>query len=973
MELFRVRRTKWILLVSSMVFLVFLLLAAFEENFTAEWRDHQTAYAHQLNEQAAAAGKAPVSYPLEIRQIYLEDLNRIDRCVTCHAGVDNPAFASAALPLTAHSGDFLKNHPSDKFGCTICHQGQGRATTRRDAHAATLNERGHNVSHWEQPLLAGDMVYTSCGRCHYENDLYGGQSDLYGQVQAIEEISTGELNAGLPGADNIAHGKELMIGHGCLGCHKYRGRGGSLGPDITHVGEKTVHDLDFHNLPEGYQRTVEDWMFAHFKAPAAVVPNTIMPELELSDRDAHDLTAYMISLKRKSAPAAYTPLPRPVDPTPVRGETLYRMYCSACHGVDGVGAIVRDAEAAKFLDRPRQLLTPSLRNIDTLGVASDAYMRHIIAEGRPGTSMPGWNREGLSDDEIELLVGFIRRWEPREADKSMVSASRGTARYGAALFRANCASCHGSEGRGGGVGVSLRAPTFLAIASDEFLTDTILRGRANTAMPSWRQFDNRDVSDLLAYIRSWQPLASDRETVLAMTGDLLPLAQEADPPAEETTTDTAAVSASPQPSPADRPKPLFEGPGYRPSAAIGLSLYRSRCTVCHGADGEGKIGPSLKNDSVLTVVSNEFLHDTIVRGRPGTAMPAWRQLSSEDVADLIALLRSWQQQPQKELADVHVTGDWQNGHLLYGGVCAGCHGPHTEGALGPQLSNPVFLETVSDATLIQWISFGRAGTQMRPNLRGQQGNADLSRSQIEDIVTYLRSLRGRQPVDGQRIGLGFAPRGQVLFEQMCVSCHGSNGEGASGPGIRNPDFLRVASDGFLRATIVLGRDGTEMRSMAHRGSGIVELRADEIDDLIAYLRSNANLSPIPHRFVIGANLKTGQELYAGFCAGCHGTDGRGNFAPELNNPGFLRAATDGYLQATIIRGRRGTAMRSFGLGGHGLANLTQDQINDIVAFIRQWSPDTRPLKRVEPFSAADGTKLATQTSIASPQESGGGD
>lgn len=963
MEQFRLRRSRWMLLGSSVVFLVFLLLAAFEENFTAEWRDHQAEYSRQLNEKAAADSRSPVSYPLEIRQFYLEDLGRIDRCVTCHAGIDNPSFAGAASPLTAHPGTFLKDHPSDKFGCTICHQGQGRATTKRDAHAATLDGRGRNVSHWEEPLLAGKMVYTSCGRCHYENDLYGGQSDLYGQVQAIKQISEGELTAGLPHADNIARGKELMIGHGCLGCHKYRGRGGSLGPDITHVGEMTVHDLDFHHLPAGYQRTVEDWMLAHFKSPAAVVPNTLMPELDLSDLEARDLTAYMISLKRKSAPAAYTPLPRVVDPTPVRGETLYRMYCSACHGVDGVGAIVRDAEMARLIDRPRQLLTPSLRNVDTLGVASDAYMRHIIAEGRPGTSMPGWTREGLSDDEIELLTGFIRRWEPREADLSMVSATRGTARYGAALFRSNCASCHGSDSQGGGVGVSLRSASFLAIASDEFLAETILRGRANTAMPSWRQFDNREVSDLLAYIRSWQPLESDRETVLAMSEPV----RRTFLPASGDTVNADSDSDS---LPADEAPPTATSV-YKPSSDIGLRLYRSRCTVCHGENGEGTIGPSLKNESVLTVVSNGFLHDTIVRGRPGTAMPAWRQLSSQDVSDLIILLRSWQKQPPKELAEVHVTGDRQNGELLFSGVCASCHGPQAEGAIGPQLSNPVFLETVSDATLVEWISFGRAGTQMRPNLRGRQGNADLSRSQIEDIVTYLRSLRSRQPENGQRIGIGFAPRGKTLFGQMCVSCHGTDGEGASGPGIRNPDFLKVASDGFLRATIVLGRDGTEMRSMAHRGSGIVELRSDEIDDLIAFLRSNANHNPIPHRFVIGANLKDGRELYAGFCAGCHGTDGRGNFAPELNNPGFLRAATDGYLQATIIRGRRGTAMRSFGLGGHGLANLTQNQINDIVAFIRQWSPDTRPLKRTEPFPAAAGTELAKQKQSGISPTSGG--
>jgi mono/diheme cytochrome c family protein len=912
---------KIVLLVSSLVFLGFLLSAAFQENYTSEWRQHQIAYAQILSDAAGEKDALDVSYPIEVRQIYLAELQRIDRCVTCHVGIDNPTMHGQPIPLAAHPGDLLQHHPPDKFGCTICHHGQGRATSVADAHANQLNRRGHNAAHWEEPLLAGKMVYTSCGRCHYENDLYGGQSDLYGQTRPIVHISQGELAAGLPGADNLARGKRLVVEHGCLGCHQYRGRGGTLGPEITHVGDKTVHDLDFQHVHG--ERTVENWMFAHFKSPSAVVPNTVMPELGLTDDEAHDLAAYMISLKRKSAPAAYTPLPRDVDSTPIRGETLYQTYCAACHGANGIGAIVRDAEAARLIDRPRELLTPSLRNVDTLGVASDDFVRTIIAEGRPGTSMPAWKHQGgLGDDEIDLLVGYIRRWEPREAELAMISSSRGDARYGGALFRANCAGCHGSDGSGGQIGVSLRSASLLAVASDNLLATTILHGRPNTAMPSWRQFDNREVSDLLAWIRSWQPLRSNREKVLG--SDVL----AADVP------------------PADH-------------VATGETLYRSRCIVCHGQDGKGGIGPSLNNQSVLSIVSNAFLHDTLVRGRPGTAMPAWRQLSSEDVVDLIALLRSWQTVPTKELPDVHVTGDWQNGAQLYQGMCASCHGPDAQGAIGPQLINPVLLETVSDATLIQWISHGRTGTQMRPFLRGLQGAAELSPHQIEDIVTFLRYQTGRQSTDGQRIGIGYAPRGKALFAQACAGCHGPTGEGANGPAIRNPAFLAAASDGFLRATIVLGRDGTEMRSMGHHGGGIVEFRADEIDDLIAYLRT-AEQQPQPaHRFVIGADPDRGHVLYSRFCAGCHGADGTDNFAPELNNPGFLRAATDGYLQATIIRGRRGTAMRPFGAGRHGLADLTQEQVNDIVSFIRQWSPDTRPLRRAEPFAEQPPTKPST--------------
>lgn len=933
---------KWILLLSSLAFLAFLLLAANHENFTAEWRIHQRAYAAAL--QARSPNKAEVSFPLEIRQNYLAALNRTDRCITCHVGIENPSFADAPQPLSAHPGELLKTHPPDKFGCTICHQGQGRAVDKASAHANTLDEKGHNPAFWEEPLLSKKLVYTNCSRCHYENDLYAGQSDLYGQSRPIHQLSVGEVASSLPNAENIARGKQLVIQSGCLGCHKYRGRGGTLGPDITYVGNKTVHNLDFHNIPAGTERTVEGWMFAHFKSPQAVIPNSVMPDLGLTDEQASDLTAYMISLKRKAAPAAYSPLPQATDSSAVTGETLYGMYCSSCHGADGVGAIVRDAEAASFPDRPRELLTPSLRNPDTLGVASDAFLRRIIAHGRPGTSMPSWKTDGgLSDDEIDLITAFIRRWEPTEADRSVVSASRGDPRVGGALYRANCTSCHGGTAEGGQIGISLRSPSFLAIASDDLLAETIQRGRANTAMPAWRNFSNADLSDLLAYLRSLQPLRSSRADVLALLAAIQEPERETHPAGAELDAHGGTLGAATR-EPAEK-----RSAAGNPSAKIGRILYRSRCTVCHGEDGEGKIGPSLNNQSVLRVVSNEFLHDTIVRGRPGTAMPAWRQLSSVEVADLIALIRSWQTEPARRLEPAHVQGDVQNGQLLYSGICASCHGPYAEGALGPQLSNAVFLETTSDETLIDWISYGRTGTQMRAHLRGQQGNADLSRTQIEDVVAFLRSFRGRQPIDGERIGLGYAPRGGVLYSQMCAGCHGEHGEGTIGPAIRNPAFLAAASDGFLRATIVLGRDGTEMRAMGHRGAGIVELKPDEIDDLIAYLRSNEDRTPIPHRFVSGANPENGREKYAGFCAGCHGDQGKGGFAPELNNTEFLRSATDGYLQATIIRGRRGTAMRAFGTSGHGLAHLSQSEINEIVAYIRQWSPDTRPLTRTEAF------------------------
>ena len=54
---------------------------------------------------------------------------------------------------------------------------------------------------------------------------------------------------------------------------------------------------------------------------------------------------------------------------------------------------------------------------------------------------------------------------------------------------------------------------------------------------------------------------------------------------------------------------------------------------------------------------------------------------------------------------------------------------------------------------------------------------------------------------------------------------------------------------------------------------------------------------------------------------------------------FLDAVSDGFIQATLVRGRPGTAMRSWARGGFGFGELSPKDINDIVAYIRSWQDD----------------------------------
>lgn len=949
MDSWQVRLMKLLLLVSSLASLLLMASAAYEEHFHGEWRGIQADYRARLVNASTDENSRRVaeSFTIEQKQLYLSELGSIDRCTTCHLGAENPAMADAEMPLQTHPGTLLRSHPTETFGCTICHQGEGRAISSAKAHGWYPD--GRPVPHVRAPMLRDDAVYTSCGKCHSQIDLYGGEADLFaasgdagggassgaGTTWSIDEAS---LHRSLPGADVISRGKSMVVTLGCLGCHQYRGRGGALGPDITYVGDKTRHDFDFTHVKG--EHTVRQWLFEHFKVPRKVSPDTLMPDYELSDDEARDLAAYMMSLHRKTGLASHTP--RPVtnrSPEPVRGETLFQMFCSACHGADGQGSTMRaglwptdadpwghDWDAAKIVIEQRSnqdVMVPSLNHADTLAVASDDYLRHVIAHGRPGTEMLAWSGEGgLSADEIELIVAFIRRWQAPGPDTDGIASARGDVRVGAALYRANCAACHGVDGEGG-IGNSLNSPTFLAVSSDAFLTDTIVHGRPNTAMPAWREFDAQELSDLLAFMRRWQPDRADAAETLALCRN------------EE----SAEVSAR-----------------------IGKILYKANCVMCHGPEGAGDLGPSLNTQEFLTVVTDTFLANTLIEGRPGTGMPSWRQFSNEDLASLIRFIRTWQTEPAKcddWYAQVVPRGDPDAGRILFTSACSGCHGTDAEGATGPQLNNLAFLRNTTDVMLREWITHGKSGTEMRSFIKGGQGVAEFSPHQIEDIVSYLRSLEFKSKGEIVRVARspnGRPEKGAQTYSISCASCHGPRGEGASGPALSNRNFLRFASDGFLMASMVLGRSGTPMRPVKHGPESILDLSSDEVNDIVAHLRSWETDPPfgpgmslpgqigiakavaeIPHRFVVPWDLNRGRVLFGSYCAGCHGEDGKDSWAPQLNNQGFLAAATDGFLQATIVRGRHGTAMRPFGSGAQGIVDMTSDDIDDIVAYMRYWS------------------------------------
>ena len=294
------KSTKVLLLFCSLVVLFVLAYAAYKENFAADWYRYQSEYKSRLVAKAATGREREAAARFDVgqKQLYLPALDRIDRCVTCHVSVDNPSMKDAPQPLTAHSGEIMLHHPKEQFGCTICHEGQGRATIAEDAH-------GH-VEHWPKPMLARNDLEVSCPKCH---------TDRW-----------------LPGFDRYNAAMDLFYEHGCLSCHKVRGRGGDIGPDITKAGE--IHDAKWH--------------FAHFKDPKSVVETSEMPNAYLSDEQAQLLTFLMMCYKGAAIPtellsnptqeASQMKLPEPLDPLALGG-FVGSQFCISCHAATHPGTV----------------------------------------------------------------------------------------------------------------------------------------------------------------------------------------------------------------------------------------------------------------------------------------------------------------------------------------------------------------------------------------------------------------------------------------------------------------------------------------------------------------------------------------------------------------------------------------------------------------------------------------------------------
>jgi len=466
---------RWLLLGTSLATLGFLAVAAVQENYFSQWQVVQREYRSILKQKATDERGEELyrNFRVELRQVSVPDLRTVDRCVSCHVGIDDPRMTGVVQPFAVHPGNILEKHPVDRFGCTVCHQGQGPATNFRDAKAEDV--------FWDYPLLTAELTQSSCLACHDPARLPAHQVEL------------------------LQVGRQLYQEKSCGSCHQLKDRGGTLGAALDDVGSKTRHQLTMARLEPPH--TTWRWHQAHFRDPAGVVPGSQMINPRVSDEEALALTVYMLSLRQRDVPESYLAPDkieqkyRELRPEPLVAEQIYTAYCSACHLPQG--------EGSNF--PALGVRSPGIGRSDFLDLASDQFILSTLETGRPERKMPALAaaKGTLTADEAKALVSFLRARGPKPPSPAEVERAASNRALGEQLYQADCAGCHGERGEGTPLGSPLATPDRRA-PSRAALYRALADGVPGTAMPRYTRYSAAEMRALLDYTASLPSVAGSR-------------------------------------------------------------------------------------------------------------------------------------------------------------------------------------------------------------------------------------------------------------------------------------------------------------------------------------------------------------------------------------------------------------------------------------------------------------------------------
>jgi mono/diheme cytochrome c family protein len=645
--------------VVSLVFLASLAIAPAKNHFS-EWRHYQHGY-QKLIRNRSDANTLQRHFEGGIHQIWLPDLGVTDRCTSCHVGLSEASLNDvSAQPFRPHPPI---PHKLEQFGCTVCHRGQGAATTVAEAHSSTLA--------WEQPILPAKYIESSCGECH---------------------------RAPLAGTPHLNQGRQILSRYGCVNCHTVKPPDGKVmkatddPPSLSHIADKTSRE----------------WIYAWLKDPLAYAATSTMPNFKLSDEDARDISAFLISNSTPQSGDTAT-LSAKAAADPAAGASLYgESFCASCHAVQNAAGNLVGGNVGPELTRVGSKVKPEWLQ---------AWLRNPRTYD-PGTAMPHYR---FNDAQVATLSGFLLAKTDSDifanlhldvvTPEQIAHGKRLVSDYG-------CASCHEISGIKKPENF---APELSRIGSKPVTQLVFLPGMPHT-LPDY-------IATKIKQPRVFGPgLKMPQYTFTSAQIDSLATALLAFNDRAATLPPSLTLPAKPDSD-------------YQPAGKAGKLMADLACFSCHRINGHGgDMAPDLTWEG--SSVQRQWLVDFLKN--PGTLRPALIRrmprfnLSDADATELADYMMTVYQNPAVDRDSMPLTGYPQGQielgkQLFYGKYsCQGCHivdSKTDKGYIGPTLTTVG--SRLTAAWIFQWMKNPQS---LRP------GTVEPNRAMSDDDARALAAF-----------------------------------------------------------------------------------------------------------------------------------------------------------------------------------------------------------------------------------------
>jgi len=636
-------------------------------DYFREWRRYQDDYLRLVRGRGDAIALQR-RFQSGVQQIWLPELGVVDRCTTCHTGLKEAGLRDVReLQFRPHPAI---PHPLTEFGCAMCHRGQGAATTVEEAHRSTKA--------WEQPVLPARYLESSCGQCHQNT---------------------------LTGTPQLSLGRKLLARYDCVSCHAVKTPGGAQmasstgAPLLTHIAEKTSRE----------------WIFAWLKNPQAYSATATMPNFQLSDEDARDLSAYLISQSTPYLPGAEAPsAAQSKTENAQEGASVYgEAFCASCHAVQNAAGLMVGGDVGPELTRVGSKVKPEwlgqwLRNPKIYD--SDTAMPHYRFDEKQLALLAGF-LEAKSDSDLLANVQLPPATDAQVARGKVLARDRG------------CAACHQING----VPKPDNFAPDLTAAGSRSLAKLVFVGDMPHTLPDYLAAKIRDPRTF------GQQLKMPKYTLTTQQVDALVTALLAQ-------TDRA------QAMPAVLRIPGPPASKYQPAGKAGEFMNDMNCFSCHAINGRGgDMAPDLTWEG--SAVQRKWLVDFLKN--PNTLRPALIRrmpkfnLSDADANMLANYMMTVYQTPAFDRDGIDPAkfsaSDVEEGRQLFYSkyACQACHivDPQKDkGYIGPTLTQVG--ARLNAAWIFHWLKDPQA---LRPGTL--EPNQHLSDQDARALTAFLMAQR----------------------------------------------------------------------------------------------------------------------------------------------------------------------------------------------------------------------------------------